>query len=124
MDNQQKFNELSAAIFSQLYDSFPIGTQLNIRDYPTFETEENSNIFFATIKFYIDEKFIRCDDQYYGGFSGIVLTSKGFSVLNATPPEHFASKSNLAIELKNAIETGKTTTIKALIAEVIKMVFS
>ena len=57
MDNQQKFNELSAAIFSQLYDSFPIGTQLNIRDYPTFETEENSNIFFATIKFYIDEKF-------------------------------------------------------------------
>jgi hypothetical protein len=95
--------------------------ELDIKGFPEFDTAETSDLFFATVKFYIDEKFIKCEKQYYGGFSEIVLTSKGFSVLNATPPEQFSSKSNIAIALKDAIATGKTEFIKTLVSEAIKV---
>jgi len=122
MNNQQKFNELSAEIFSQLYDSFPIEKKLNIKDYPDFNKKENRDLFFATVKFYIDEKFIRCEQQFHGGvYAGVVLTSKGFSVLNAAPPEKFNAKSNIAIALKDAIANAKTASIKSLVSESIKL---
>lgn len=72
------------------------------------------------LRFYINESFIRCEKQFYGGFSSIVLTSKGFSILNATPPENFSLKSNIGAELKVAIAAGKTTVITTLVSEIIK----
>lgn len=123
MNNQQKFNELSADLFLKLYESFPVGIDINIEDYPDFNTVDNSYIFFATIKFYIDESFLRCSTQYYGGFSELVLTSKGFSVLNAQPPEKISTQSNFASALKDAAGTEKTELIKGLVSETIKFAF-
>jgi hypothetical protein len=121
LGNQQKFNELSATIFSKLYDSFPIGIDLDVKNYPAYDNSESSDLFVATVRFYIDEQFFRCNNQYYGGFSGLVLTSKGYSVLNAQPPEQFASKSSIATALKDAIATGKTALIQTLVSESIKL---
>lgn len=120
MDNRKLFNEFSAKLFAELYENFPIGTDFKIEDFSELNTKENSEIFFSTIRFYINEGFIRCEKQFYGGFSSIVLTSKGFSILNATPPEIFSLKSNIGAELKTAIAAGKTAVISTLVSEIIK----
>ncbi len=120
MKNLQIFNELSADIFSLLYESFPIGIDVAIENYADFNTAENSDLFFETIKFYIDEGFIRCAKQVYGTFIGLKLTSKGFSVLNAKPPEMISSQSNIISAIKEATKIGKTELIKNIISETIK----
>lgn len=119
MSNQSEFNKLSAKIFSRLYDSFPIGVELTENDFPDFNF--SSDLFRSTITFYEDEKFLRYKKDYYGGYIGVVLTSKGFSVLNAAPPEQFASKSNFADALKGAIKTGKEAVINSIVSEFIKL---
>lgn len=120
MTNKQDFNELSADLFSKLYDSFPVGIDVNIKDYPSFDSADRSDIFFSTIKFYINEGFIRSGKQYYGGFGNLVLTSKGFTVLNEKPPENFSKRSSIAAALNDAAQTGKTEIIKGLVSETIK----
>ena len=124
MKNLDKFNELSAKIFPLLYESFPVGTDIKIEGFPEFNTAENSDLFFETIKFYIDEGFIKCQKQVYGSFLGLRLTSKGFSVLNLRPPEKLSSKINIADALKEAAGTGKTEIIKSLISQTIKHGFT
>lgn len=124
MKNLDKFNELSANIFSSLYESFPIGVDIEIEKFPEYNTAENSDLFFETIKFYIDEGFIKCQKQVYGSFIGLRLTSKGFSVLNVKPPEKLSSKTNIADALKEVADTGKTETIKSLISQTIKLGFT
>jgi len=124
MKNLDKFNELSATIFSSLYESFPIGVDIEIEKFPEYNTAENSDLFFETIKFYIDEGFLKCKKQVYGSFLGLRLTSKGFSVLNEKPPEKLSSKINIADALKEVAETGKIETIKSLISQTIKLGFT
>ena len=121
MNNLEKFNELSAEVFSRLHEAFPVGIDIGIEDYPAFNTEETSDIFFGTIRFYIDEGFIRCKKIVYGAFLGVRLTSKGFSVLNADPPGKISSESNIASALKTAAKTGSSELIKTLISEAIKL---
>ena len=103
MDNRKLFNDFSAKLFDKLYDSFPIGLDINIEDFPELSTKENSEIFSSTINFYSNEGFIRFKDKFYGVFTGVLLTSKGFSILNATPPEKFNTKSNIGAELKSCL---------------------
>ncbi len=91
-----------------------------IKEFPEYNTVENSDLFFDTITFYIDEKFIQCENQVYGAFIGLRLTSKGFSVLSVEAPGKLSPGSNLVTAMKNATRTGKTELIKGLISEVIK----
>jgi len=121
LDNRKLFNEFSAKLFAELYENFPIGTDFKTEDFPELNTIENNEIFFSTIRFYINEGFIRCEKQIYGGFVDIVLTSKGFSILNAKPPENFSLKSNIGAELKTAVAAGKTTVVSTLVSEIIKI---
>lgn len=120
MYNRKLFNDFSAKLFDKLYDSFPIGLDINIEDFPELNTDGNSEIFSSTINFYSNEGFIRFEEKFYGVFTGVVLTSKGFSILNATPPEKFNTKSNIGAELKAALTVGKTAAIQDLISEIIK----
>jgi len=121
MKNLKKFNELSADIFPLLYESFPVGMDIEIKNYPNYNTAENSELFFETIKFYMDEGFIKSGKQVYGSFLGLRLTSKGFSVLNASPPEKISSKHSLLSAIKEATKVGKTELTKSLISETIKL---
>ena len=89
-----------------------------------YNTIENKALFFGTINFYINEKFIGCKKQIPGCLKGLRLTSKGFSVLNLKPPEKISSKMNFADALKEASETGKTEIIKNLVSQTIKFGFT
>lgn len=120
MENQDRFNKFAAEILSTLYVSFPVSREFNIETFQHLNTSENSSIFFDTIKFLKDEGFVRYDKQYYGGFAGVVLTSKGFSVLKAPPPDIFKNSTTIGDAIKNTLEIGKTELVKNSIAEIIK----
>jgi len=120
MGNLSKFNEISATIFLQLYESFPSKINLKAEDFPEYNTVEYADIFFNTLSFYIDEKFIQCEGRFYGGFTGLRLTSKGFSVLNTDAPVKLSPDSNLVTAIKDAVKTGKAELIKGLISAVIR----
>lgn len=60
MTNIEKFNKCAAEIFSLLYENFPIETDIKVKNFPTYDNPENSEIFFATIDFLDREGFIKC----------------------------------------------------------------
>lgn len=120
MNNLEKFNEISAIVFPKLYESFPSKIDIRISDFPEYDTEESSQIFFDTLAFYIDENFIICEQKVYGGYIGLRLTSKGFSVLNADVPGKVNEDSSFINALRNIAEISKAELIKGLISTSLK----
>ena len=120
MSNLEQFNEISAVIFPKLYESFPSKIDIRISDFPKNDTEENSQIFFDTLNFYSDEKFITFEQKVYGAYKGVRLTSKGFSVLNADAPVRLYRDSSFIDAIKNVAEIGKSELIKEIISTAVK----
>lgn len=83
MTNIEKFNQCCAGFLALFYESFPVKVHISIGDYLEYDHPENSELFFSTIEFLKDEGFIRYDSDIYGGYMGVVLTSKGLAILNA-----------------------------------------
>lgn len=119
--NIEKFNKCAAEIFSLLYEHFPIPNDINLTDYPHYDNQENNTIFFATIDFLNEENFIRYQKKVYGGYLGVVLTSKGFTVLNSPLPKAITGNKTIGSKLKDIVKTGKDESIKILIREAIKL---
>lgn len=120
MTNMEKFNKCAAEIFSLLYETFPIGADIEINSFPQYNNPEDIEIFFASIDFLDSEGFLKCREKVYGGYLGVVLTSKGFTVLNSTP-EAIGSKETLGEKVKNVLKIGKDEGIKSVIREIIRL---
>ena len=84
--NMKLFNELSAKVFDSLIEVFPVEKEYRIEDFPEFDNTENGEVFYSTFHFLENENYIKYQNQVYGCFAGVALTSKGLSVLNASPP--------------------------------------
>lgn len=121
MNNIEKFNKCAAEIFSRLYEKFPIGTDIKIDEFPQFKNLEDEGIFNETVKFLINEGFIRCDFDSYDSYLNVVLTSKGFITLNSIPEAISNKKEALGDKLKEVLKTGKEEGIKSMIREIIKL---
>ena len=119
--NIDKFNKCAAEIFGLLYEQFPIPNNINITNFHHYDNQENSVIFFSTIDFLNEENFIRYQKKVYGGYVGVVLTSKGFTVLNSPPPEKISKNETLGSKIKDILKTGKDESIKILIREAFKL---
>ncbi|WP_132975345.1 hypothetical protein [Thiobaca trueperi] len=115
-----KFNKCAAEIFGLLYERFPIRTDIEIQSFPEYDDLENREIFFSTVDFLDSEGFIKCNDKVYGGYMGVVLTAKGFMVLNSTP-KAINEKSTLGDEIKNVLKSGKDEGIKSVIREIVRL---
>ncbi len=121
MTNIEKFNKCAAEIFSLLYENFPVGTNIEINKFPQYDNSENSEIFFSTIDFLDSEGFLKCGEKYYGAYRGVVLTSKGFTVLNLIPEAINNNKETLGDKVKNVLKTGKDEGIKTVIREIMRL---
>lgn len=119
--NIEKFNKCAAELFGLLYENFPIGTDIKINQFPEYNNPENSEIFFSTIDFLESEGFLKCKEKYYGAYCGVVLTSKGFAVLNLIPEAINNSKETLGDKVKSVLKTGKDEGLKAVIREIIRL---
>ncbi|MGY0505410.1 hypothetical protein [Luteimonas sp. e5] len=99
--NIEVFNVVSARVFVELYESFPTPitidpalTGLNVLFEQEYGPESDEYKHLAssahsTIQFLLDEGFIRKSSgpEHFDqrGFQNLVLTSKGFSLLQKTP---------------------------------------
>lgn len=117
--NMKIFNECAAKILDSLYDSFPVGKEYKILDFPDLNNANDSDVFFSTVQFLKNENYINYQNQYYGGFSGVTLTSKGLSILNAAPAV-LEKKESLSQLIKNALRNGS----EAIISDTMKKVFA
>ena len=115
MTNIEKFEKCSAELLAQLYKSFPVKMHISISDYSHYDNEDNSGLFLSTIEFLSDEKFIRYDSDIYGGYMGVILTSKGLAILNSTLPEMIDDKETIGHKITHAVNENSTDLIKTLI---------
>jgi len=113
------FNELSAIILYSVFEKFPVAIEFSIEDFPSFNTVENSDIFYDTFKFLSNENYINFQHQVYGGFIGVTLTSKGLCVLNAVP-DSLKEKKSFSLSLKNALKNGS----EEVLADTMKKLFA
>jgi hypothetical protein len=86
MSNLAQFNRCSAALLATLYRTFPLA-----RDITVGELEGHSggafsdDIFFASIEFLSEERYLRFKRRTYQGFEGAVLSARGLNALNQRP---------------------------------------
>ena len=99
--NIEVFNLVAAKVFICLYEAFPTPTNINpleivisavLEEKYDTESPQYKHLLTAadaTVQFLIDESFIRIagGPQYIEvrGFQNVVLTSKGFALLQKTP---------------------------------------
>jgi len=99
--NIKVFNQVAAKVLVLLHDAFPtptnidphiVGMDIVLEEKYDSDSAEHKHLVTAaeaTVQFLIDENFIRvaAGPQYLEvrGFQNIVLTSKGFSLLQRTP---------------------------------------
>lgn len=100
MRNIDVFNEFVAVILAQLYESFPVKEDLDVRTI-SGHTDENefgiicapdgreskeAQVAYSTIEWLVDTGYIRADKpRPYRAFRGCVLTAEGLKLLHATP---------------------------------------
>jgi hypothetical protein len=111
------FDKCVALILDTLYQNFPIETYIKCSNFVEFDAEDKSEVFFSTMRFLKKENFIIFSEQVYGGFIGVVLTTKGLGLLQAVPK---SLKEPFFSQIKKAIKSGSNL----LISEVIKQFIS
>ena len=120
--NIKEFNEITAVIFSQLYESFPVERDLDpaaIARVLGFSTSENlpsgrpyNTVFIHSLALLIREGFI----YSYANLNRerCVLTTKAMAVMNVVPPK---LKQPFAAELTEAMRNGSSDANKRKMAE-------
>lgn len=120
MSNMDDFNEAVAVILAKLYETFPRGTLLVVRDLAKDASDDRLGNFGGTISFLQKEGFISYESRLRDEqFNGVVLTSKGLAILNSTPESLKESKS-LGSKLVAVLKEGSKEAIKALVQQVIR----
>ena len=124
--NIEKFNEIVAKTFVILYENFPVPCPLGFRDdfqvpnYQAFHDSPESHPDVQNEVTFLEWSIIWLKDtgyiSYKGnapfvGFSGVVLTAKGFEVLNAVPES--LTKKPAGLFLKEAVKDGVSKSITA-----------
>jgi len=114
------FNKGAALILSKSYDEFPIPIYLNIAQLDENMTDEEGEIYSATLKFLHDEGFVRCGKSLNRGLmtSNVILSSKGLDILNSTP-DSLKEKVSLGDKVKDVASNGTKETISAVIQAVV-----
>lgn len=120
MQNIDLFNEYAAVILAQLYESFPVKDDLDVRKItghadvdefgaicgPGGRRSKEAETAFATIEWLLDSGYVRAEDRRYPyGFARCVLTAEGLRLLNAMP-ESVRTKETAGDKLSRLVREG------------------
>ena len=139
--NIEVFNQVAAKVLVQLYEAFPtsvnidpmlIGMDLILEEKYESGSPHHDHLMTAaeaTVQFLIDENFLRLaagsTSMSVRGFQNVVLTSKGFSLLQKTPEaiDSSVDRRTYFERLKSVTASGAkvvaTETIGPLIARIL-----
>lgn len=127
MHNIDRFNDVCARVFADLYESFPVGRNLSAIHYDPLEgqnRDDGTRFAWATIEWLENSGCITS-----GGNSGgptkdmAVLTPKGLEVLNVYLASLDSSRS-LGDELVEASSTGARDVASKLVSEGLTALFN
>ena len=135
--NIEVFNQVAAHTFVRLYEAFPspvdldpvvIGIGVVLKEQYEPESAHHKTLVNSTsdaIQYLIDESFIRlaggAGDLGFRGFQSVVLTSKGFSLLQKTPEsvDPTIDRRSYFDRLKSATASGVKTAAPEAIGAII-----
>jgi len=121
--NIDDFNRFTACLLDALYEAFP--QQLDSVSYSDFFQDQDKNAiknFDGTMRFLLDEGFIRCDKLYVREESTAIdmrLSSKGLATLKLIPDAISDDKATLSDKIKAATKDGGKQSLNAVITQTI-----
>lgn len=132
--NIELFDEYTGRMLAELYQSFPMPVQLDIRKVSGHinidefgmvldehgDPSKEADIALATLEWLIESGYLKTRDARSNyGYGRCVLTAKGLEILKASP-ESLKEKKYLGDMLVTAVTSGTTDAIK----EMAKMIIS
>jgi hypothetical protein len=133
MKNIEKFEFGMTAVLDELYDSFPIPKEVNVRGLDSEFKNDGSvedqlllNIYGHTVHFLKSEGYIKTNDKEVDNsiiFRKCVLTSKGLTALHKVPSTLRGEKS-LIEQIHDVKSSGLTTASKSVISTLTKAFIS
>ena len=120
--NIDEFNEYVAKILNKLYSEFPKEISINPYDITKKLEKDQNEAFFGTMRFLKNEEFIRMNERmtytnnYY---DNVALTSKGLSILGATPVSLKPNETFIQ-KIRKSLKSGTKEVVTATIQELIK----
>lgn len=132
MKNIDLFNDFAAAILAKLYEGFPVKAQLDARHFcghgeiddfggviDDFGRPSRAfDIALSTIEWLKDSGYIRSGVRNAYGWSDVVLTDRGLSLLRATPGV-LKGKESLGDKLIRLVREGSKEMARESIKELI-----
>ena len=79
-DHDDLFCEHVASVLAQLYERFPVKSDLDVRQISRHQAKE-AKVAYATIEWLEEEGYIRVGCRYRYGFHNCVLTAQGLTRL-------------------------------------------
>jgi hypothetical protein len=124
MSNIDEFNMAVAMILDRLYKSFPAPVVIHVEELDSGADEHLLDVYASTVKFLLDEGFIRGDKSIreYKSTPNVVLTTKGLAVLNSVP-DPLQERTPLGQRVSGALKSGTKEAINAVISQVIAAAF-
>jgi hypothetical protein len=121
--NMQEFNEITAVIFGQLYDAFPVPQNVDIdqiakvlgladRQQQMSSGRPFNEVFVHTLGWLLREGFVRSEGNI--AQERVVLATKAMTVMNIAPP---SLSQPLGSQLADAAKDGSSEHAKSKMAE-------
>ena len=129
ISNIDDFNQIVAALLEKLYNTFPVGIQLNAEN-PNDRAAATK--FVETVIWLEKEGFVRFDRRFcpesapnHTVFFGLVLTAKGLAILNSVPEVlQEKDKSTIHQKLSKGLKSGSKEAIKIVVNQIISTAVS
>lgn len=126
MSNLDLFNEITAKVLSECYESFPVPLEFHQKVFfPNVSEKEPYAPFFYTMHWLEQYGYITFADTSFGAvrFDDVQLTEKALNALNCLP-EAIAPKQTAGQRLKVAIGTGSKEIVFECLRQILSLGFS
>ena len=121
MSNLDMFNEITAKVFAECYENFPVTIDCNQDDYVTTVDTGPNEIFYETMLWLKEYDYITFWEHEMGArtFYHVQLTEKGLSALNMVP-DSLKEKVTMGSKIASAVKSGAKDIMSECIRQAVK----
>ena len=121
MSNLDMFNEITAKVFAECYENFPVTIDCNQDDYVTTVDTEPNEIFYETMLWLKEYDYITFWEHEMEArtFYHVQLTEKGLSALNMVP-DSLKEKVTMGSKIASAVKSGAKDIMSECIRQAVK----
>ncbi|NBB09552.1 hypothetical protein [Pseudomonas sp. SLFW] len=127
VSNIERFDNLASRLFAELYESFPMGKDIDTANYLDPATQwseryqqevliDDGEFFLATVLWLQRAGYLSVDKYHHSRVSDVVLTAKGLEVLRAVPGS-LQGDASIGEQLADAAKSGGKEAMRGLLSE-------